>query len=758
MVLALTPRRLKVHSLANLNSYSGQNITFSDDRPIDIKYLFAETINKSITINEDSTHPAQLGNEVTEFVNCGTGNVVYRINVAAVANTTVTWGTLPSGITSNVTAGVYTLSGLRFVKDWDQIKAPTITMPVDYNGVWTYTSSLLLDGNVDTSWTTTVTVNKVDNLSQPSVFYYTAGNTEIITGTPIVQDLSSNSYTLTTTVSNPSYVANLTVSGTGGNVTSNTTTKTITITASRIQINNYLANLTLTTDSLTDADFNLNYSLLNPVSSTYSNVSQNISSLTGNILTRGNASYYNEDTITNIQNVPTINNPLADVGQNYLLRITPTTSNCVSNLFTTSTFSNVSWYSGNVTLELFGTKVNTNKDLGNLYMTPFTDKDEDFVLNYKLFDSGTEISSRNQDQLIDSVNDEIDNIELSRTFVQNTIGLLFTANIPVINETPPGTPSYTISFTSAAGKFGLNDNSVVDTYSFTGTKAECNAIYPLLRFYPNKDVLGNQTFNYSQSRAGIAQVSISVPIIGSARTAPYPDVTYTFTSTETFTPSYTEAVYLTKDILVVGGGGGGSFKGGGGGGGQVTQLSSVTAGFAIGATNIIVGAGGVGSDQLVNPGQPGGTSNAFGYIGLGGSPGTATGVGGASGGGSLGGAKGSDYNDGIGRTFAAGGGGGGSIAGNAGVSTTGGNGAPGSLSALTSNYYGGGGGGGGANSSFSATGGIGGAGNGGSYVNLPTGTSATSANVNTGSGGGGGNPFGVAGNGGSGIVVLRFYR
>jgi hypothetical protein len=740
-----------VHSLATLNSYSNESITFFDDRPLGIRYLFDDSVNQTITINEDETHPAQLGNDIVELVNCREGNVVYRIDVTALPNTSVTWDSLPSGITSSEVNGVYSINGITLVKDWEQVKSPTITMPIDYSGIWTYTSSLILDGQVDQSWITTVTAVEVDNLSRPNAFFYTAGTTQVITGTPIVQDPTSDTYTLITSVGNPEYVVDLTVSGTGGEVTSNTTTKTITITASRTEINNYLANLTLTTPSGLEADFLINYSLLNPITSTFSNVSQGIGGLVTNVLSRPNVAYYTQNITSLVISTPTILDPIGITpSTNYLLKIAPITSDTVSNLFTTSTNSNVAFYSGNVTLNLFGTKNQINQDLGNLFVTPATDFDQNFILSYGLFDGNVEISRRNQDLLIGTVIAEIDNITFGRTFVENTVGLLFTQNIPVINEDPgPGDPIYTINFSAGPGKFGLNDVSATSSYSFSGTKAQCNAIFELIKFYPTRDITGNQTFNYKQSRDGVEQLTITVALIGVNRTLAYPNVTYTITSTQTFTLTYEEAIYLNKDILLVGAGGAGGT--GGGGGGEVIEILGITSNFALGSTTINIGSG------------PSDDTSAYGYVGRSGQNGADSG--GNGGNGSLGGAPSGTSSDGTGSgiLYRTGGGGGGSIAGNNG-NGGGGNGAPGSLSTITGNYYGGGGGGlslvGGI-----AVGGIGGGGNGG---NRNSNISPTGGAVNSGGGGGGGlsgagltSPLysvGPGGGGGSGIVVIRFYR
>ena len=274
--------------------------------------------------------------------------------------------------------------------------------------------------------------------------------------------------------------------------------------------------------------------------------------------------------------------------------------------------------------------------------------------------------------------------------------------------------------------------------------------------------------------------------------------------------SNNKSILSTVEVLVVaGGGGGGMDMGGGGGGGGVLYSSavSITPGSAITAT---VGNGGVGAPAGSTNGQPGshqftipatqGGNSVFGALtaiggGFGGSSyrGYTPGIAGGSGG-SGGGASG--YNDNAG-TFL--GGLGTSGQGNRGGNSTaayysgggGGAGAPGADSTNQPNggvgvensilgvSYFWGGGGGGASYSLS-TGGNGGNGGGGggalgttvggsglnpgspggggspnSWANTPGGN----AGANTGGGGGGGSHYNAnnkGGDGGSGIIIVRY--
>jgi hypothetical protein len=228
----------------------------------------------------------------------------------------------------------------------------------------------------------------------------------------------------------------------------------------------------------------------------------------------------------------------------------------------------------------------------------------------------------------------------------------------------------------------------------------------------------------------------------------------------------------TFEYLLVGGGGGAGKDGAGGGG---------AGGFVTGTTilstttyPISVGAGGAKSITVGGQASDGGPSTFNSITALGGGGGgskQANGRNGASGGGGghpatyIGGTGVSGQGFGGGSSSAAGGGGGGG-AGAVGANfvTTAGNGGIGKQSSINGilQYYAGGGAGGAWNAE-GGTGGLGGGGNGGSGAPLSiaraTGQPGT---INTGGGGGsagydsvGGQEM-FAGNGGSGIVIIRY--
>jgi hypothetical protein len=250
----------------------------------------------------------------------------------------------------------------------------------------------------------------------------------------------------------------------------------------------------------------------------------------------------------------------------------------------------------------------------------------------------------------------------------------------------------------------------------------------------------------------------------------------------TFTTVGTSSLTFSRggkvEYLVVAGGGGGGSRVNGSGGGGAGGLLTASAKVMPQAYSVVVGGGGAGGSGASsgNKGLDGSPSSVFGVtaVGGGGGGGSLNNITGESGGSGGGGGGGSTGNNGVGGAGTSsqgnnggngfgesalnrggGGGGGAGAAGTNGVLNVGGNGGNGLASSITgvSVTYAGGGGGSG------TTPGTGGTGGG---ATAPTG-SADGANGTNGLGGGGSGAASTAGadertggNGGSGIVIVRY--
>jgi hypothetical protein len=327
--------------------------------------------------------------------------------------------------------------------------------------------------------------------------------------------------------------------------------------------------------------------------------------------------------------------------------------------------------------------------------------------------------------------------------------------------------SNTTSFKSVLNRYGTSNASFNGVLAQVGLYRSTNAISAVSLTAQSTTFAVGSTFSLYGIAATATGTGTAKATGGTITYDSFGYVMHTFTSSGTFTPS----ANLTCDYLVVAGGGaGGSVGGGGGAGGFRTSYGisgrnsgpepqlSVTASTAY---SIQVGGGGSAVNQdkgnsgtnsifstVTSTGGGGGGSNQSGkFAGRDGGSG-----GGARGSGPAGlGTAGQGF-DGALSTYGGGGG-----AGATGISpgtdpagAAGGAGLPSTILGSTVYYAGGGGS---ISSSTSAAGGVGGGGAGGVY---PYGGTAGSSN--TGGGGGAGGDGGqLAGAGGSGIVIIKYY-
>jgi hypothetical protein len=337
-------------------------------------------------------------------------------------------------------------------------------------------------------------------------------------------------------------------------------------------------------------------------------------------------------------------------------------------------------------------------------------------------------------------------------------------------------PNYAGSNAKSSSVDGVNENNATEAYAaiyaflWSGTAAITTIT---ITSETSATILEGSTFYLY----GISNVTSTTKATGGIVSS---DGTYNYHMFP-FSGTFTPTTAISADYLVIAGGGGGGYAAGGGGaGGYRTSIGGSPLSLTAQAYTVTIGAGGtggVGSGGVTSTQNTNGGNSVFSTItssggGRGanydtaGNTGFTGGSGGGGGNGGNGGAGNSGsyspvegYAGGSGTTsFGGGGGGAGAVGGN-GVDPNAGNGGAGSNSASAwaiatqtgvNGYYAGGGGGRGTN------GGAGGLGGGGVGCSGSS-ASGTAGIVNTGSGGGsGGNSPAVGGNGGSGLVIIRY--
>ncbi len=129
-----------MNTLQQLNQYSTNTVLdLADDRPAGIivdREFPLQAENQVVEIVSTTVNP-EVALEIEEIVNYTTANLRYRVTiypgvVDPLVGSTITWPTLPTGITSSTVGNVYTLSGFKSKAEFDQVKNFTWNLPANY--------------------------------------------------------------------------------------------------------------------------------------------------------------------------------------------------------------------------------------------------------------------------------------------------------------------------------------------------------------------------------------------------------------------------------------------------------------------------------------------------------------------------------------------------------------------------------------------------------------------------------------------------
>ena len=220
-----------MNSLQDLNSYSSTSLTVADNRKATVKFdrVYPLTpLNQLFTIVSTTT-VLDPGTNIIEIVNYSLANVRYRITVQnfgtpAFTGSTVSWASLPAGVTLTSGSGVYTLSGITRPGIWDLVKTITWNLPANYSSypTWNLKSEIIyydeaLGQDVSVSW-----------LSYDPTYYFraqiAATSTMTVKGTYYRANGRSNtSFSATLTASGRRVARGASLFASGGTLTCNLT-------------------------------------------------------------------------------------------------------------------------------------------------------------------------------------------------------------------------------------------------------------------------------------------------------------------------------------------------------------------------------------------------------------------------------------------------------------------------------------------------------------------------------------------------------
>lgn len=636
-----------MNSLTELNNYVGSlTIDYTDVRAADVIFNINTPINQSTVVDQGFTFQSSVGIDIIEVKNPAIAAVSYTIQITNITGATVTWTSPPSGTTvTNPTTGTYTISGIDNYTIWDAVKYATIDIPDIYYGTFTYTSTINYTtaalGAQSKSWTTTVVVNQVTFLTTPSNFTYDPSSTQLIENTPSIIDVDSSypgaTWTVTVTPSINSSITDFITTATGGTFSVDGTTKVITIEGTRAQVNAYLADISLVSNS-TEVDFTLTYLAENDQDAVTDTAVQILENYGLAFLSNSLPFYYIEDaTSSSVTDTPLITEPDYDGLGTYTLTITPTNTLAYSTMTANGSFGSQSFNNATKVLTLTGTRSQVNERLGNLSFVPETDFQDDFALSYALTTPRAETANKVQSIFCGSNDTEVSNMDISRTFLTNNKNNIFSSDTPQIIDNDTTATNYTITITSSFGQMAFGtDLPTSNVITYTGTKSQCNALFSTIAFWPPKDSTSNGTFTYQQYKDGTLHAEHTVALL--AQTSEYANKrSFIISSSQIWTPDYEDLTYGNIDAALVGGGGAGGYYtatyqgSGGGGGGEVIILRNLSL-SNIGYT-ITIGDGGedltyysptsIASGTI---GPDGGDTIAFGYTASGGGGGETSNV------------------------------------------------------------------------------------------------------------------------------------
>lgn len=128
-----------MRSLTDLNNFGATSIEVTDLRPATVIFdrAFPQLPNDQILTIASTTVNPEPGIEIEEIINYQTANVRYRVRIVPgtvnpLTGSTISWASLPTGVTLSTVGNTYTLSGLTSVSDWNAVKNFTWTLPANY--------------------------------------------------------------------------------------------------------------------------------------------------------------------------------------------------------------------------------------------------------------------------------------------------------------------------------------------------------------------------------------------------------------------------------------------------------------------------------------------------------------------------------------------------------------------------------------------------------------------------------------------------
>jgi hypothetical protein len=136
-----------MQSLTDLNNRAATPITFTENRGTNV--IFDRAAGKQYNFTETSlSFDLLVGANIVEIINPSIANVRYKVNLGT-TQASLSYGTLPAGVTVNQVGTVYTFYGIDSISDWEAIKQPTVIIDPAFAGSFSYSAAVVY--NTDTA-------------------------------------------------------------------------------------------------------------------------------------------------------------------------------------------------------------------------------------------------------------------------------------------------------------------------------------------------------------------------------------------------------------------------------------------------------------------------------------------------------------------------------------------------------------------------------------------------------------------------------
>ena len=506
-----------MNSLQDLNN-GFEPVEFTDPRTASVTFN-TSLGNGTQNVLEGQSYSLYVAREITDIINYQDANVRYRVNVSAITGATVSWPTLPTYMTiTNPSAGQYTVSGIRTVEDWALVRSPTVNLPDIINGTFTVTATIDYF-STSTGWSITTNIQNVNEWSATTVFWFNTGS-NLITGVPNLSAGNVAAWTVTVSPSTGSYVASLATNGSGGASVWNDSAKVLTIVGTNTQINSHLNSITMVTNGAINAHMTFTYTATAISDGSSDQTVQQIRSNLIRYLGPVSAFTYNEDTATLITGAPQITDVETTSG-GYFLQIIPSNSVLVRTMASSGTLGGtVTFNNTTKRLSIVGTKAQVNDHLTKITITPSGDVAVGFTLDYTVINPQSATQTKTQTVNFGTQHDEVSNINITRTYVNNVVANIFATSTPQITDLDNDS-TYTITLTVpvGVGTFSAPGTTTSRTWTYTGTKTQVNNLFSQISFNPTSGQFENTTITYNQSKifggSSVQQLTnYSIPLNG----------------------------------------------------------------------------------------------------------------------------------------------------------------------------------------------------------------------------------------------------